>query len=443
MRIAYLTAGAGGMYCGSCMRDNTLAAALRRQGREVHLLPVYSPIRTDEEDVSESRVLFGGINVYLDQKSALFRRLPRWVHRLLDAPGLLRLATRRIGSTSPRVLGDLTVSVLRGDHGPQRRELDAMLEVLAHLRPDVVHLPNLFFTGLARTIAGRLGAAIVCTLTGEDLFLDALPDAHRAESLRLIRAAACDVHAYVAVTRYYGAYAAQRFGIPDERVHHVPLGIHASDGDRADERTDASAATDDSNRHPVVGYLARIGPEKGLHLLVEAFIKLHQTGRRCRLAIAGYLPHANRSYLADVRRRLSAAGLDPFVDFHGEVNHDRKCRLLRACDVFSVPTIYHEAKGLYVLEALAQGAPVVQPAHGSFPELVEATGGGLLCKPCDADDLARTIAGLIDDADLRRRLGETGRRAVREAFTDERMAEAAWKVFEHGTAAARRPPASP
>ena len=87
MRIAYLAAGAAGMYCGSCLHDNTLAAALLKQGEDVVLLPIYTPIRTDERDVSQPRVFIGGINAYLQQAVPLLRRTPVWLDRWLDRRG--------------------------------------------------------------------------------------------------------------------------------------------------------------------------------------------------------------------------------------------------------------------------------------------------------------------------------------------------------------------
>src|SRR5919204_206290 len=94
MKIAYITAGAGGMFCGSCLHDNTLVAALLAQGNDALLIPTYTPIRTDEEDVSQRRVFFGGINVYLQQKLRLFRHTPWLVDRLFDVPRLLRWVSR-------------------------------------------------------------------------------------------------------------------------------------------------------------------------------------------------------------------------------------------------------------------------------------------------------------------------------------------------------------
>ena len=71
-KIVYLTAGAAGMFCGSCMHDNTLVRGLARQGWDLQLVPTYTPIRTDEDDVSVDQVFFGGVNIYLQQKIHLF-----------------------------------------------------------------------------------------------------------------------------------------------------------------------------------------------------------------------------------------------------------------------------------------------------------------------------------------------------------------------------------
>lgn len=423
MKVAYLTAGAGGMYCGSCMRDNTLAAALIRKKRDVTLIPVYSPIRVDEPDVSTDRVYYGGINVFLQQKSALFRHAPRLLDRLLDSPRLLERAMRRAGSARTEELGPLTLSILRGEEGAQRRELEKLIEGLGPLRPDVVHLPNAMFVGLARSLREALDAAVVCSLTGEDIFLESLPSPHREEAYELIRRAAGDVHGFFSVTRYYGEYARRRFGVSEDRLYAVPMGIRVDDIPPAPaNRGGAGPFT--------LGYLARVCPEKGLHLLCEAFIRLHDRGLRPRLKIAGYVPEGSREYLEEIRSCLSERGLDDFVDWLGEVDRAGKLAMLGSCDVFSVPTVYREAKGIYVLEALAHGVPVVQPAHGSFPELIGATGGGVLFEPCDAGELADVIERLMGDEAERRRLGAEGLRAVREHFTDERMAEAAWDAFE-------------
>src|SRR5262245_3626321 len=218
MKVAYLTAGAGGMLCGSCMRDNTLAAALIRQKRDVLLVPIFTPIRTDEQDVSENRVLYGGINVYLQNKFPILRRAPRAIQRLFDSPALLRGIMKWAGDTSGEDAGRLTAAVLEGEHGPLNEQLDQMIEHLASYRPDVVHLPDALFVGLARQLKSRLNAAIVCTLTGEDIFLDKLPAHWRSRVLDLMRESARDVDKFISVTRYYGEYAAREFAIDSAKI---------------------------------------------------------------------------------------------------------------------------------------------------------------------------------------------------------------------------------
>ena len=421
MKVVYLTAGAAGMYCGSCMRDNTLIAALRRQGRDVLLVPLYTPIRTDEEDVSENRVLYGGLNVYLQQHSALFRHTPQWFDRLLDSPALLRRVARGTGNTSYEKLAELTLSTLRGEQGRQAKEVRKLVRWLQQEKPDLVNLPNAMFVHLARPIREALGIPVVCTLTGEDVFLDKLPQSQRHEIVAMIRERGRDVAAFVAVTEYYASYSRERFEIPAEGMHVVHPGISVDENDSAMELPD---------RPFTVGYLARVCPDKGLHVACEALRILRQAGRDVRLVAAGYLGESDRPYVDELRREMAAAGLGDAFEYVGEVDRSGKLDLLRSIHVFTVPTVYREAKGLYVLEALAQGVPVVQPGHGSFPELIEATGGGLLVEPEDPRSLADGITQLMDDPDLRQELGSRGRRAVLESFTDEMMAERTWALYK-------------
>lgn len=429
MKVAYLTAGAGGMYCGSCLRDNALAAALIAQGRDVALVPLYTPIRTDEPDASIDRVFYGGINVYLRERFRWFRRVPGFVERFLDRPGLLRLATRDVSGAEPEYLGRQTISVLRGEEGAQRRELDKLLEWIAAYGADVVHLPNAMFVGLARRMKDRLGVAVVCSLTGEDIFLDTLPEPWRNEADELIRERGRDVDGFIAVSRYYAAYATERFGFEGDRLHVVPLGVKVSD---------AEPSPDVPDEPFTIGYLARICPEKGLHVLCEALVHLRRCGRSCRVRAAGYLPPGERKYLSQIRSRLAGRNMGGFFQYVGEVDRQEKLRFLDSLHVFSVPAVYRESKGLYVVEALSRGVPVIEPRHGSFPELIEATGGGILFEPGDAQGLADAIGRLMDDERFRKELGCQGRCAVLESFTDELMAERAWKVFERYASANRQ-----
>ena len=421
MHVIHLVAGAAGMYCGSCLHDNRLVATLRAQGRDVLLVPLYTPLRTDEQDVSERRLYYGGLNVYLQQNSVLFRHTPRFLDRLLDARVLLRALGRLAGRTRAEELGALTVSVLEGPAGAQRKELARLIAGLRRLEPRLVHLPNLMFVGVARTLKAALNVPVVCGLAGEDIFLDDLPEPHRQRAFDLIRTGAADVDAFDAPTAYYARHAAEQFGLPPERIHHIPMGIRVED----------FAAADPPRAPFTIGYLARVCPAKGLLNLARALVKLHAAGRDVRVRAAGYLGPADRSYLERVREELRAFGVPGDVfEYVGEVTRAEKIAFLRTLHVLSVPTEYVESKGFYVLESLAAGVPVVQPAHGSFPELLAATGGGLLYDPRSPETLAGTLARLMDDEPQRRRLAEQGRAAVQASFTADRAADAMWRLYE-------------
>src|SRR4030095_3313433 len=168
MKLLYITAGAAGMYCGSCLRDNALAAELMKQGHDVTLLPLYTPTLTDEPNVSQDRVFFGGIRVYLEQRSALFRHPPRILDRVWDSEFALKAASRRSIAVDPQSLGNLTVSMLRRLEEHQRKEFFKLIEWLAHREPpDIVNLPNALLISLAAPIRQALHRPVSLTTSPE------------------------------------------------------------------------------------------------------------------------------------------------------------------------------------------------------------------------------------------------------------------------------------
>jgi glycosyltransferase involved in cell wall biosynthesis len=425
MRIASITAGAAGMFCGSCLHDNALAAALHARGHDALLIPTYTPIRTDEPDVSESRVFLGGLNVYLNYKSSLFRRLPRFVHRLLDRPGLLRALNRFNATPDYSALGEMTLTVLRGEHGRQRAEVDQLTAWLAdEVKPEVVTLSNVLLSGIGPALKHRLKVPVLAYLQGDDIYLDALRPEHKAEAIELIRVNAHHIDGYVATCGYYADFMAGYLGLPRTAIQVILPGINlAGHGGPVEPRTEPPFT---------VGYFARIAPAKGLHVLTDAYIRLRQMPDvpPTKLRASGWLGPEHKPYLEKVRQTLVAAGLADRFEYVDSPDHASKVRFLQSLDVMSVPSPYREPKGLYVLEALANGVPVVQPNHGSFPELVRASGGGLLVTPDDPAELARGLYRLLADSALRLELGRKGRAAVREQFSASAEAQRTVEVFQ-------------
>jgi glycosyltransferase involved in cell wall biosynthesis len=428
LRILAITAGAANMYCGSCLRDNALARELLRQGHDVTLVPIYTPTRTDEPNVSEDRVLYGGINVYLQQKIPFFRRTPWALDRLFDSKLIMNLVGRLSVSTDPARLGDLTLSTLRGEDGHQRKEIEKLVDWLKALPvPDVVVLPNSLMIGLARPLASSLGRPIVCTLQGEDLFLDGLPPRDRAAAIDLIREKVAFVDGFVSVSDYYAKYMGDLLRIPPSKMFVVPLGIQLDGFD---------PKPNDENRSPVrIGYFARVAPEKGLHNLVAAYriLRKRKDLGETRLEAAGYLGREHRSYLAKVEAELANDGLASEFRYHGTLDRREKIDFLRSLSIFSVPTDYEEPKGLFLLEAMALGVPVVQPARGAFPEILAKTGGGRIVPAGDVAALSEALADLVLDRSARRALGERAFEGVRAHYTVDRMAAGTIAVLEKVT----------
>ncbi len=430
--IAYLTAGAGGMYCGSCMHDNTLARALRRRGVDVQLIPTYTPIRTDEEDVSVHRVFYGGINVFLEEKLPLFRRLPALLDRWLAQPWLIRLATSRAINTDARKLGALTVSMLRGTEGHQRKEVNRLCDwLVADVKPQLVNLSNMLIAGCVPELKRRLDVPVLVTIQGDDIFLDALPEPHKGRVLDEIARLVPLIDGFVVHSQYYADYMGKYLGIPAERIHVAPLGIDTSDFGRVGEGGESGEAVGRDGQPPTIGYLARLAPEKGLHNLVDAFIDLRERPgmQQARLHIAGWLGGQHKTYAEEQFQKLRAAVGEESWRYWGSVDRHQKIEFLRGLDVLSVPTVYHEPKGIYVLEALAAGVPVVQPEHGAFPELLAATEGGRLVRPGDAAHLSEVLHELLSDPEAAAQLGRTGRQRVLERFGADAMADAMLEVY--------------
>ena len=422
-RLAYIAAGAAGMYCGSCIHDNTLARALIRRGIDVALVPTYTPIRTDEEDVSEDRVFFGGINVYLQHKSALFRHTPWLFDRLLDRPGLLNRLGKLSSSTSPEDLGGLTVSMLEGKAGPQAKELDKLIHWLREFRPDIVQLTNSIFLGLADPIQQALGIPVIVAFQGEDIFLDALVEPYRTRARELMVQHAARAMGFVATSDYCASAMSAYVEVDREKVDVVPLGIDL----RGYPESRARNALDEIR----IGYLARICPEKGLHILVEAFYQLVQNSDRdLTLHVAGWLGKKDETYCEGVKRQASSWGVEDRIEYTHDFSRKEKVAFLRDLDILSVPTPYQEAKGLFALESMACGVPVVLPNHGSYPEYIAKTEGGILVDTLKPADVATGILRLIDDPDLRMDLSAKGAAGVRAYYNDDRMAEDAIKVYE-------------
>ena len=436
MKILSITAGAAGMYCGSCARDNGLAAELLSRGHDVTLVPVYTPTRTDEPNRSRQQVLFGGVSVCLQQVAPLFRRTPRFLDSLWDSPWFIQKVAGRSVSVNPRFLGDMTISMLRGEDGPLRKEYGKLLDwVAGEPLPDVINLPNSLLIALAPSLRKRFGRPVCCTLQGEELFLDGLEPDYRRQAIDLIRQQVRHVDRFIAVSDFCARFMSDFLAIPAEKMAVVPLGISLAGYEAARESRDGPDREFDQEFR--VGYFARIAPEKGLHLLADAYARFRQktkqqtTGQaRIRLEAAGSMMPDQEAYLATVRAALDQAGLASEFTYHGMLDRDAKIKFLRSLDLMCVPATHDEPKGLSILEAMAAGTPVVQPRRGAFIEMIEKTGGGLLVEPDNAESTAQGLFTLWQDRSLLATLGRRASEGVRAHYTIAHSADRLLAVYD-------------
>ncbi len=410
LKIAYLTAGAASMFCGSCLQDNALAKALIKLGHDTLLIPIYTPILTDEESVSSDRLFYGGLNVYLQQASSVFRWIPNWADQFLSSPRLVGWIASRAMGTSASNLGALTVSMLKGHNGNQRKEVSRLCGWLKTQSPDVVVFSNLLIAGCISELKRQLKCPVVVILQGDDIFYDSLEEPYRSQAMVELKKLAQQVDMFVVHSHDYGQRMQARLEFPSSRLAVNPLSI-----DLADFQVDSQVLRA-ADRPPTVGYLARLAPEKGLHLLVDAFIELQKypAFSEAKLSVAGWLGKQHEGYWNAQKEKLKSASVMHLLDYRGSVDRAGKLKFLSEIDVLCVPTTYLEPKGLFVLEALAAGVPYVQPAHGAFPEIHQRLGGGHLFHPNTHSELSQRLAEVLSDVEGLRMLGAVGRVALFE-----------------------------
>lgn len=412
MKIVHIVPGSGDtFYCENCLREAALIKELRKQGHDVTMVPMYLPILLDNQNLAEDvPVFFGGINVYLQQNVAFFRKTPRWFDKLFDSGWLLAMAARKAGSTKADGLGAMTLSMLEGENGRQAKELDRLLDWLeAHEKPDLVHISNALLSGIAEAVKKRLKIPVACTLQDEHEWIDALDKPFNELCWKAIEKKAPAVDAFIAVSKYYSVFMQKKTSVPAEKMRVIPVGVDFSGYRQSPLPADP----------PVIGYMARMAESLGLGTLVDAFIELKKDKNfsTARLKICGGEIGDDVSFTEKLKNKLSKAGILHDVDF--AVSFDRKSRIdfLASLTLLSVPTPGGTAFGTYVIEALGAGVPVIEPDLGAYREILTETGGGVLYDPQRDQALLETLKATLSDMDRIRSMADKGRQAVLSKYS--------------------------
>lgn len=416
MKIIFITPGTGSFYCGVCLRDNALVRTLKSMGHEVTMLPCYLPITTDEESISaDMPIFFGGINVYLQQKFSLFRHTPHWVDEFFNSRPFLDMAASQSGMTQGSELGEITHSMLLGNEGNQRKEVRKLIQwIEKHGVPDAICISTALQIGMAPALKEHLGCKVYSFLQGEDSFMDSLVEPWKSRCWETFELQCKQTDGLIAPSKYFASVMEDRLHLKTGSIHITDNGIHIGD-----------IPTPVETPKRTIGYLARMMPGKGLHLLIDAFIQLKKTEAMAdvELCIAGVETPPDKEFVTQQKHKLETAGLSHQSHFHTNISREEKLKLLSTMTVFSVPAIYSEPFGLYLIEAMAAGIPVVQPKHSAFEEIVSSTNGGIIYEPHDAETLASQLICLLNDLQKRKHISKHSSTATRERYSEESMAK--------------------
>jgi glycosyltransferase involved in cell wall biosynthesis len=425
MNIMHIIPGSGGsFYCGNCLRDSKYVEALRKSGHKVVKVPMYLPLFADEHDLSrEIPVFYGAISIYLKQQVPLFRKAPEWVDRALNSRPMLKLASRFAGSTRAKGLEEMTVSMLLGEEGQQKEELQKMIDwIVENCAPDVIHLSNALLLGLAHQLGERLNVPVICSLQDEDVWVDVMKPSAAKSVWKLMSRKADHVTKFISVSDYYATAMKKNMSLPEEKVASVHIGVDPSDY--------TFQPLKEKKRN--IGFVSRMCYENGLDILVDAFILLKQKPgfEDVNLVLTGGSTGDDKKYLSDIRSRIREHGLHDQLEFHNDFEEQGLREYFEKVSVVSVPVRNGEAFGIYLLECMVSGIPVVQPALGAFPEIVELSGGGVIYQENTPEALARALEKLLSDPDEMDRLSRIGKAGVNQHFHIDVQAERMVKVYE-------------
>ena len=410
MKILHIIPGSGGsFYCGNCMRDSKYVPALKALGHDVVKLPMYLPLFANVEEENDTPVFYGAVSIYLKQLYPVFRKAPKWVDSLLNAKPLLKLAAKYSGSTDAKGLEDMTISMLMGEEGQQSEELERMVDwIVDHYKPDVIHLSNALLLGLAPTIKRRLDTVLICSLQDEDVWVDVMDPQFRDRVWGLMEKAVEHVDGFVAVSDYYASRMKESMKIPAEKLTSIHIGVDPTD----------YFPHPIENKKRTIGYVSRMCHENGLDILVDAFIGLKKKAgfEDVTLMITGGSTALDNKYLNNIKALLKKNNLEEQVHFHEDFSAVGLKDFYEKVMLLSVPVRNGEAFGIYLLESMASGVPVIQPALGGFPEIIKLSGGGVIYQPNEPASLTQALADTLSNPALLSKLSLAAIKGVETSF---------------------------
>jgi glycosyltransferase involved in cell wall biosynthesis len=350
--------------------------------------------------------------MYLREKVSFLKNMLVFMDKIFDSGPMLRMAAKRAGTTRTEGLEDMTLNMIKGENAFPEAELQRLVDYLCKDgKPDIIHLSNALIVGLARLIKEKLDVKIVCSLLNEDDWIDEMAEPYQSGAWKLIAREAHNVDAFLTPSNYYKEFFISKTGISGNNINVVPLGFDPE-----------IVNLEKKDNYPAVGYFCRVNSQNGIDKLVDAFIALKKDKLPgLTLHISGGYTGDDKPFITEQIRKVKDSGLKGFVKIYPEFQGNSKHEFFSNIDVMSVPVRKHDGYGLYILEANAAGIPVVQPATGAFPEIVQKTGGGITYSPDNISELSDALLKILNEKELRVKLGKDGQQNVLADFSLAKM----------------------
>jgi glycosyltransferase involved in cell wall biosynthesis len=426
MKIIYLITGSGGsFYCGNCYRDMLYLRAIRKvPDISAKAIPLYlPPYKTNIETGFEKEVFFGAISMFLRDRVKILKNMPSFFDKILDSTPLLKLAASQAGATRTEGFEELTLNMIEGDNAFRKDEVARLVKfIIREGKPDIIHLSNALILGIARQLKKRMNVKIVCSLLNEDDWIDDMVEPFRGKAWDMIAKEAIHVDRFVTPSNYYKQLFIAKTGVKSEKIHVVPLGFDP----------EFQTLVKDSSHPPAIGFFCRINYHNGFDKLVDAFIELKTKNviPDLTLNVCGGYTGDDKPFISKQIKKIREHGFKNYVKIYPEFQGNKKLEFFNAVDVISVPVRKYDGYGLYILEANSAGIPVVQPATGAFPEIIEMTGGGIIYSPDNIEELTSALLRLLSDKKLASDLGDKGRTGVKSELSLERMSQGLSGVYK-------------